>query len=351
MLEIKEIYKEYDRKPLLQAVSFRMDAHETICLLGPSGSGKSTLLRMIAGIETPDRGDILWNGRSILHIPIHQRRFGLMFQDYALFPHLNVYANVAFGLQIQHTPREEMEGRVNEALQMVGMDAFALRQTSDLSGGEQQRVALARTIAARPQLLLLDEPLAALDRVLRKQLLTEIRQILKSTGIPAIYVTHDQEEAYLIADRVLLLGQGTILQSGTPEQVYHHPVNLAAARFLGFRNFLPGTLEKAGEPWQISTEIGKFSLDPDMKPEGFQAGEQVSVLIRGVERADHINSSNPNQFSARVLDTYFQEDHYLVRLQAGAHTFEFSMTDFPVGLDQVELVVPMENIQIFKSES
>ena len=238
-----------------------------------------------------------------------------MFQDYALFPHLNVYDNVAFGLRMQRFTVPELGSPVKQALQMVGMDSFASRHTGDLSGGEQQRVALARTIAARPQLLLLDEPLAALDRVLRKELLTEIRQIIRSTGIPAIYVTHDQEEAYLIADRVLLIGQGSILQSGTPAEVYQHPVNLEAAQFLGLRNTIPGVFRKDTPSWQIRTEIGTFTLAPEeMKRMDLHDGEKVTLLIRGVELVSHSDTSQPNRFIARVLDTYFQEDHTLVKV-------------------------------------
>ena len=213
-LDVIDLYKNYEGQPLLQGENFHVETGETLCLLGSSGSGKSTILRIIAGIETPDSGQVHWNDRDTTLVPVFRRNFGLMFQDYALFPHLNVFDNVAFGLRMQNVPKAEIAGKVKSALERVNMNSFAERQVTDLSGGEQQRIALARALAPSPRLLMLDEPLAALDRSLRVELQEELRTLLHQTGIPAIYVTHDQEEAILLGDRLALLHAGRIVQSG-----------------------------------------------------------------------------------------------------------------------------------------
>ena len=205
MLTVQNIHKHYEGQLLLRGVSFELGKDETICLLGPSGSGKSTLLRIIAGLEHAESGQVLWKGQDLAQVPPHQRHFGLMFQDYALFPHRTVAENIAFGLRMQNRSQEEIKQRVQEALNTITMSAFADRKVTELSGGEQQRVALARALAPQPRMLMLDEPLGALDRTLREQLSLELRRILRETQMPAIYVTHDQEEAFAIADRLLLL--------------------------------------------------------------------------------------------------------------------------------------------------
>ena len=236
MLRLKNIYKSYDGKPLLKGISFDVAQDETLCLLGPSGSGKSTLLRIISGLEVAELGDIYWDGESLLETPSHQRNFGLIFQDYALFPHLNVFENVAFGLKMQKMPKDAIQQRVTESLKQVHLTEFDSRRVTELSGGEQQRVALARALAPRPRLLMFDEPLGALDRRLREYLIVEIREILRASGVPAIYVTHDQAEAFALAQRVILLNDGEIVQSGSPEEIYEHPASAWVAEFLGVKS-------------------------------------------------------------------------------------------------------------------
>ncbi len=349
MLEVLHIHKTYENKPLLTNLSLSVQAGEIVCLLGASGSGKSTLLRMVAGVEQPDRGDIRWDGVSILLVPIHQRHFGLMFQDYALFPHLNVRDNVAFGLKMQHHDAKEIRGRVMEALGQVGMAALAEREITDLSGGEQQRVALARTLATRPRLLMLDEPLAALDRSLRQQLLSEIRAILSNTGIPAIYVTHDQEEAYMIADWVMLLGEGRILQAGTPEEVYHRPNSLAVASFLGLKNIVPGTILQSSPDWKVTTELGTMCfLLPPGDNEKFQVGDRVVVLIRQVEISHKEVDQKEHTFMAQVEQAFFQENGYLVHIRAGSIRMVFHLPDYEPDTSQLSLSIPAGAIQVFK---
>ncbi len=252
MLTVENIYKDYENQLLLKGVSFKVAAGETVCLLGRSGSGKSTILRIIAGIEPSKSGRVLWNGNDLTDVPVHQRQFGFMFQDYALFPHLNVLENVSFGLKMQGMSKEERNALAYIALDQVNMRPFAQRWVTELSGGEQQRVALARSLAPQPRLLMLDEPLGALDRTLREQLMQELREVLHHTQIPAIYVTHDQEEAFTIGDRLILLNQGKIVQKDSPQQVYEFPKNAWVASFLGLTNLVKGTVLEA-----------KRTLDPN----------------------------------------------------------------------------------------
>ena len=313
MLEVGDIYKNYAGKPLLQGVSFGVGEGETVCLLGPSGSGKSTLLRIIAGLELPEAGKILWDGKDMASIPVHRRNFGLMFQDYALLPHRSVAENVAFGLRMQALPRAEIQARVAESLEKVHMAAFAPRRVTDLSGGEQQRVALARALAPRPRLLMLDEPLGALDRTLREQLIEELHRLLQTTGIPAIYVTHDQEEAFALADRLVMLHDGRVEQVGSPAEVYGRPASAWAARFLGFNNLIAGSVA-ALDPLRVNTAIGTFQ--PAEMPIPIPAlGSPVTLLIRptGVKLAG--NDHQVNQVSGVVEDALFQGDRFRIGLR------------------------------------
>ena len=279
MLEVHHIHKNYEGKPLLIDISFKLEQGETICLLGASGSGKSTLLRIIAGLETPDSGFVSFDGINLTTVAPHLRDFGLVFQDYALFPHLNVYDNVAFGLKMRRLPQFEINQRVANALETVNLVGFEKRRVTDLSGGEQQRVALARALATRPRLLMFDEPLGALDRSLREDLLNEIRMILHHTSIPAIYVTHDQEEAFAIADRVLILHDGRIVCEGTPVEVWSNPGSAFVAGFLGLGNILEGRIlgRMPDGTWKVKTDAGVFTVRCAHE---HQWGDNVHLLVR-----------------------------------------------------------------------
>ncbi len=247
ILDVRDIIKTYDGAPALRGISLSAPADTIVCLLGPSGSGKSTLLRVIAGLERADQGQVRFGGRPIDAMPTHQRGFGLMFQDYALFPHRDVAGNVAFGLRMQNLPRPQIDAQVSAMLELVGLTGYERRPVYELSGGERQRVALARSLAPSPRLLMLDEPLGALDRALRERLLDDLRTILKRVGVTSIYVTHDQAEAFAIADWLVLIDAGQIAQQGPPEQVYRHPNSAFVARFMGHTNLVAGRVVQLRE--------------------------------------------------------------------------------------------------------
>lgn len=260
ILSVRDISKSFGYTQALNGVTFDVDEGEIVALLGPSGCGKSTLLAVIAGLEQPDSGDVLWNGVSLAGTPPHLREFGLMFQDFALFPHMNVYANVAFGLKMARLSPDIIKQRVDEMLKTVGLPNSTTRDVNTLSGGEQQRIALARALAPHPQLLMLDEPLGSLDRNLRERLVIDLQTILHQMHQTAIYVTHDQEEAFVIADRVILMNSGHIEQIGTPQDIYHDPASIFVAHFLDMSNILTATIRKEGDVQQAITSIGNFRV-------------------------------------------------------------------------------------------
>ncbi len=321
MLTIHEIEKTYEGQPLLKKVSFTVRDDETVCLLGSSGSGKSTLLRIIAGLEEAESGKVTWDGQDLTNVPVHQREFGLMFQDYALFPHRNVSENIAFGLRMQGEPKEDIQKKVTAALETIHMTNFARRKVTELSGGEQQRVALARALAPEPRLLMLDEPLGALDRTLREQLSRELRRILRETHIPAIYVTHDQEEAFAIADRLLLLHDGVILQEGKPHEIYHHPRNVWVARFFGLGNLVPGQVI-SHDSLLIQTPLGQFRAG---NAPCLQSQDEITLLFRPGQAQISFNAEETNQITGKVTDQVFQGDRYLVTLTVNENQPNFQV--------------------------
>jgi ABC-type Fe3+/spermidine/putrescine transport system ATPase subunit len=233
MLEVRSVDVTLGETRVLRDVSLSVGTGESVAVLGPSGSGKSTLLRAIAGLVRVERGSVSWDGTLLNEVPTHLRGFGLMFQGYALFPHLDVAGNVGFGLRMMNLPAADIEGRVAESLALVGLAGFGGRSIADLSGGERQRVALARTLAPEPKLIMLDEPLGALDRALRDRLMIETREILDQGGVTALVVTHDQEEAEALSDRLALMRDGTIVQSGTLDDLRANPADAWVKEFLG----------------------------------------------------------------------------------------------------------------------
>ena len=233
-LVLEHINKKFDDGSLiLQDIDLRLKQGTKLSVLGPSGSGKTTLLRLIAGLENPDSGHILFNGQPMNDCPPHKRNFGLMFQEFALFPHLNLFNNIAFGLKMKGMDKAQIESRVNEMLLLTGLTGLQTRHVDDLSGGERQRVALARTLAPQPSLLMLDEPLSSLDRVLRKRLLIELTNIISKLNITTIFVTHDHEEAFAAGNMVIVMNTGQIEQTGTPDELVQTPKNQWIKEFLG----------------------------------------------------------------------------------------------------------------------
>ncbi len=300
-LRIHDLAKSFGGTLALDAISFEVRAGGITAVLGPSGCGKSTLLHIIAGLETPDRGQILWEGEDLGGTPTHMRGFGLMFQEFALFPHLDVSGNVGFGLKMQGLPDGQIQARVAEALRLVNLEGFDRRQVDTLSGGERQRVALARSLAPRPRLLMLDEPLGALDRTLRERLLLELPAILGELGQTVIYVTHDQEEAFAIADEVVLLNAGRVVQSGTPLELYSNPRTGFAARFLGLTNTFPGRVEVVGGSARVETPFGTFPTQSPLRG-------QVTVLLRG-------DQLELGQAGPHVLHGHLREHSYRGQIQ------------------------------------
>ncbi len=346
MLELVSLTKSFGRTRALDDVSLTVNAGEIVSLLGPSGCGKSTLLAIVAGLETPDSGEARWAGESLAGVPPHRRRFGLMFQDYALFPHRNVFENAAFGLQMQGMSQAEIEKNVREALALVNLAGFEKRDVNTLSGGEQQRVALARALAPRPRLLMLDEPLGALDRTLREQLLDDLRDLLRRrhAAQTALYVTHDQQEAFALADRVAVMNAGRIVQIGAPEDVYAHPASPFVARFLGLTNLLDA--ERAGDG-VVKTACGLFEVAGPLPP-----FPHPQLLIRPDAARLSANGNDVNRLSVRVVERSFRGN--LIRLTVQAErgallNFDFPVQALPNAGENVELFLDPERLTTFQS--
>ncbi|MEP6985153.1 MAG: ABC transporter ATP-binding protein [Chloroflexota bacterium] len=326
MLEIHGIQRAFDSVPVLKGIDLNINDGEIVCLLGPSGCGKTTLLRIIAGLEMADFGNILLDNQNIQPIPTHQRGFGLMFQDFALFPHMNVSANVAFGLRMQNLPIPDQQIRIRQMLDLVGLSGFDQRDVTSLSGGERQRVALARSLAPNPRLLMLDEPLGSLDAALREDLIVELRTIIKRLHLTAIYVTHDQHEAFAIADRIAVMNAGHIEQFAIPTKLYQQPATAFVAHFLGLDNVVPVKTQENG---LAITPIGSFPVSTSAKslllhtdylsivPNGSVAITESSLpstlyTERG-QGGEVLNS--PQTILATLLQSVFQGDSYRLTLR------------------------------------
>jgi ABC-type Fe3+/spermidine/putrescine transport system ATPase subunit len=313
-LTAHKLYKNFGKKTALNGVSFEVEFGETLAILGPSGCGKSTLLNIVAGLEQPDMGDILWEGKTLANVPPHRRGFGLMFQDYALFPHRNVFENVAFGLRMLKFSPQAIRARVSEMLELVNLTGYEKRDVNSLSGGEAQRVALARSLAPQPHLLMLDEPLGALDRDLRERLATELRSILRKINQTALYVTHDQEEAFTLADRIIIMNAGQIEQTGTAQEIYQNPKSTFVARFLGLTNLLSGTAYPTNHGSYINTALGGFSLP------SIHSGD-VALLIR--PELVRINGDGVLQLNGILREKTFRGTVCRVRLEINQTILSF----------------------------
>ena len=273
IMEFRHVSQQFGDNVVLRDIDFEVEAGKFYTLLGPSGSGKTTILRLIAGFDQPTSGEIYFDGHQINDVPANRRQVNTVFQDYALFPHMNVAENVAFGLQIKGVKKSEIDQRVKEALHLVQLDGYGQREITAMSGGQRQRVAIARAIVNRPKLLLLDEALSALDHKLRVEMQTELRQLQRRLGITFIFVTHDQEEALAMSDQIMIINDGTIQQSGTPVDIYDEPLNHFVADFIGESNIVPGVMKA---DYLVTIDGQDFEcVDAGMRP-----NERVEVVIR-----------------------------------------------------------------------
>ncbi len=350
LLSLRQITKSYQKgKVILRPFDLDINENEIFFLLGPSGCGKSTLLRIIAGLLTEDSGACLLRGRNINGLAPEKRRMSMVFQNYALWPHLNVYENIAFGMKMAKMPKKEIENEVAQLLKLVQLEGFEKRLTTELSGGQQQRVALARALAVRPELLLLDEPLSNLDSKLRDTMRIEIRRILKARKVSAIYVTHDRTEALSIADRIGIMQEGSIVQCDTPQELYYHPNSAFTAEFLGGINFFDGKIiKKDAEFYTVQGEnfIWQAPIDPEIS---FAENEEITVGVR----EEHFNfapNAASNTIDAVITEKTFMGDHTEFQLKAGTCNIavRFSgKTDAAAG-DTLSIAVDKQNTMVLK---
>jgi ABC-type Fe3+/spermidine/putrescine transport system ATPase subunit len=324
-LGVHNLHKSFGSKTALAGVSFQVAAGEIVAVLGPSGCGKSTVLAIIAGLETPDQGEVCWDGQAINDLPTHLRGFGLMFQDFALFPHQNVFENVAFGLQMQQINRQDIQARVHAILELVGLPGFEGRDVNSLSGGEAQRVALARSLAPQPRLLMLDEPLGSLDRNLRERLTIDLANILRRSRQTALYVTHDLEEAFALADRIVLMEAGRVVQTGAPQEIYRQPKTVFTARFLGLENLLLAKIINLDGQPQIETPIGVFPIA--RAGEAAKSNGEATALLRPDEI--QLGGAGPARLEGIVQQVTYRGGTNRAMINVAGHVFQF---DFPANI-------------------
>ena len=339
IIELKNITKSFDGQVVLDNISLDIYDNEFITLLGPSGCGKTTTLRIIGGFETPDTGDVIFMGEDIKDVPPYRRNVNTVFQRYALFPHLNVFENVAFSLREKKVPKDEINRKVTEMLALVALKGFEKRSVNSLSGGQQQRVAIARALVNQPKVLLLDEPLAALDLKLRKDMQVELKNIQKATGITFVFVTHDQEEALSMSDTVVVMSEGRIQQIGTPVDIYNEPTNAFVADFIGESNILDGVML---EDRRVSFSGHVF----DCVDAGFARREPVDVVIRP-EDVD-IVPEDKGMLKGVVTSVTFLGVHYEIIVDIGGFKWMIQTTDFCDVDEHIGLYIEPDAIHIMK---
>lgn len=305
-LELKNLTQQFGKQTALDGLNLSIDRGELVSLLGPSGCGKTTTIRLIAGFLQPSRGSIWISGRDVTALPPEQRNIGMVFQSYALFPHLNVFENVAFGLKAAKAPREQLESRVRRALELVNLPNYEKRPVFELSGGEQQRVAIARAIVIEPQILLLDEPLSNLDASLRERTRKQLRELITSLGMTTLFVTHDQEEAFALSDRIVLLSKGQCQQVGTARELYDHPANEFVASFVGKSNIFALLLKGVGEDclifaWPSGREL-RLARPVNHQP---KVGQSYKLLLRPEKIEFEKREGQIHLFSARIVSYRF----------------------------------------------
>ena len=342
ILELKNISKSFDGEPILQNIDLNIQDGAFVTLLGPSGCGKTTTLRILAGFIQPDEGKVIFDGQDITSLPPYKRQVNTIFQRYALFPHLNVFENIAFGLRVNKVPKHEIEERVNEMLKTVNLVGFGKRKVSSLSGGQQQRVAIARALVNNPKVLLLDEPLGALDLKLRKDMQNELKSIQQRLGITFVFVTHDQEEALSMSDVVVVMDSGRIQQIGSPLDIYNEPKNAFVADFIGESNILDGIM--------LEDELVEvYGTRFPCVDKGFARHEPVDVVIRP-EDVD-IVSEEDGMLRGTVSAITFKGVHYEIIVDVQGFKWMIQSTDSPVVGQRIGLSVRPDEIHIMqKSE-
>ncbi len=339
LIELKGISKKFDTTDALNEINLYIDRNEFLTLLGPSGCGKSTLLRIIAGFENPTSGSVTFDGKDLLCIPPYKRKINTVFQKYALFSHMNVYENIAFGLKIKKVGKEKIDEKVKRVLKLVNLSGFEKRSVDSLSGGQQQRIAIARAIVNEPSVLLLDEPLAALDLKRRKDMQLELKNMQRELGITFIYVTHDQEEALSMSDTVVVMKEGTIQQIGTPTDIYNEPKNAYVADFIGESNIIPGIMKK-------DCLVNFCGEDFECVDKGFDENEDVDVVIRPEDF--YVVDGKNAKITGVVESVTFKGVHYEIIIDGGSVKWMVHDTAFfPVG-QEVGLIVKPFDIHIMK---
>lgn len=340
LIELKGITKVYDETVVLENIDLYIREKEFITLLGPSGCGKTTTLRIIAGFEYPTSGDVLFSGKNISDIPPHKRAVNTVFQKYALFPHMNVADNIGFGLSIRKVPKAEIASRVDQMLELIDLPGYGHRKVDSLSGGQQQRIAIARALINRPQVLLLDEPLGALDLKMRKEMQLELKNMQQQLGITFVYVTHDQEEALTMSDTIVVMAQGQIQQIGTPEMIYNEPKNGFVADFIGESNIIEGIMHADCD---VSFGGARF----ECVDKGFTPNEPVDVVVRP-EDIYLVEDADKGQISGTVLSTTFKGVHYEMIIECNGYEWMIQDTTMRPEGSEVGLFIRPFDIHIMK---
>lgn len=341
IIELQNLNKMFDDgdEMVLEDINLKVEEGEFLTLLGPSGCGKTTMLRIMGGFETPSEGKVIFNGKDITKLAPYERNINTVFQKYALFPHLNVYDNIAFGLRIKKVDEKIIEEKVNDALKLVNLKGFAKRKIDKLSGGQQQRIAIARALVNEPKILLLDEPLGALDLKLRKEMQIELKQIQKRVGITFVFVTHDQEEALTMSDKIVVLNNGHIQQIGTPVDIYNEPINAFVADFIGESNIIKG---KMLEDFKVNF-LGRDFVCVD---KGFEENEDIEIVIRPEDIV--LRSKDKGMLNGIVESLVFMGVHYEMQIRAEGFSFLVHSTRFAEVGAEVGLEIDADSIHIMR---
>ncbi len=337
LIDLKGITKDFGETRALDNVNLYIRKREFITLLGPSGCGKTTMLRIIGGFEYPDEGQVLFEGKDIANVPPYKRRVNTVFQKYALFPHLNVYENIAFGLKLKKMPKSEIETRVKRMLKLVNLEGFEKRSVDAMSGGQQQRIAIARALVNEPEVLLLDEPLGALDLKLRKEMQIELKEMQQKLGITFVYVTHDQEEALTMSDTIAVMQGGRIQQIGDPKRIYDEPKNAFVAAFIGESNILHGTM--------IEDDLVKMcGRNFECVDEGFGRNVPVDVVVRPEDVM--VVGEDVGMLVGEVMSVTFKGVHYEMKVRAGGFDWRIHSTTMQPAGSRVGLTIVPFNIHV-----